>query len=95
MGHFLVKGFCQKPGFDFQDTFSHVVKYATVRIVLSLVLSHKWCLREVDINNAFFLGELSNEVYMIQPKEPSLVSSTLSVCKLQKALYGLKQAPRA
>lgn len=94
----VAKGFSHKARFDFQETFTLVVKWATIRIGLSLALTHNWCLRQVDINNEFIHVELTEEVYMVPPpgfKQQSFSDSTISVCKLQKALYGLKQDPHA
>ena len=91
----VAKGFHQKPGLDFDETFSPVVKPPTVRIVLSLAAQHQWPLRQLDISNAFLHGFLKEDVFMVQP--PGFVHSAYPnhVCKLHKSLYGLKQAPRA
>ncbi|KAH9714583.1 hypothetical protein KPL71_020707 [Citrus sinensis] len=91
----VAKGFLQTEGIDYQETFSPVVKAATIRIVLSLVVMNNWKLRQVDINNAFLNGELSETVYMSQLEGFENSEHSNYVCKLKKALYGLKQAPRA
>jgi histone deacetylase 1/2 len=66
----------------------------TVRTVLTLAVTNKWPIQQLNINNAFLNGYLDEEVYMVQP--PGFENSDHSlVCKLNKALYGLKQAPRA
>lgn len=52
----VAKGFNQIPGIDFLETFSPVVKPATIRIVLSIALSHNWDIRQLDVKNAFFHG---------------------------------------
>jgi histone deacetylase 1/2 len=91
----VAKGYRQRYGIDYEDTFSLVVKAATIRIVLSIAMSRGWTLRQLDVQNAFLHGILHEEVYMDQP--PGYVSQLHPryVCKLDKAIYGLKQAPRA
>ncbi|KAI3701690.1 hypothetical protein L6452_26950 [Arctium lappa] len=91
----VAKGFHQRPGLDYIETFSPVVKPASLRLILSLATSHNWCLRQLDINNAFLQGTLTEDVYMSQP--PGFTDSSFPhhVCKLNKAIYGLRQASRA
>lgn len=90
----VAKGYHQQLGFDFNETFSPVVKPVTIRVILTLALTYGWTLQQIDVNNAFLNGLLDEEIYMSQP--PGFLSSDKSlVCKLNKALYGLKQAPRA
>jgi histone deacetylase 1/2 len=91
----VAKGYKQRYGIDYEDTFSPVVKPATIRVVLSLAVSQGWNLCQLDVSNAFLHGHLEEVVYMKQP--PGYEDETLPeyVSKLDKALYGLKQAPRA
>ena len=90
----VAKGFHQQASSDFTETFSPVVKPVTVRTVLTLAVTHRWSIQQIDVNNAFLNGTLEEEVYMQQPPGFEAADKTL-VCKLNKAIYGLKQAPRA
>ncbi|GAU27211.1 hypothetical protein TSUD_108020 [Trifolium subterraneum] len=90
----VARGFLQTPGFDFTETFSPVIKPTTIRIILTLVVTYKWLIQQIDVKNAFLNGVLQEEVYMTQLAGFEVADKTL-VCKLHKSLYGLKQAPRA
>ncbi|XP_052622580.1 retrovirus-related Pol polyprotein from transposon RE1 isoform X1 [Lactuca sativa] len=89
----VAKGYNQREGIDYEETFSPVAKIVTVRVVITLAVNNSWPLYQVDINNAFLYGNLSESVYMCQP-EGYHFKDDIRVCRLLKSLYGLKQAPR-
>jgi hypothetical protein len=90
----VLRGFTQRPGIGFFETFSPVVKPATVRTILSLALSNGWPIHQLDVNNAFLQGTLSETVYCAQPSGFEDSVHPDYVCRLNRSLYGLKQAPR-
>ncbi|GJV05038.1 ribonuclease H-like domain-containing protein [Tanacetum coccineum] len=79
---------------DFDETFSPVVKPATIRTVLSLAMSRKWPIHQLDVKNAFLNSDLSETVYMHQPLGFVDSRYTHHGCLLQRS-YGLKQAHRS
>ncbi|KAJ0877759.1 putative RNA-directed DNA polymerase [Helianthus annuus] len=91
----VVNGKSQTVGIDCMETFSPVVKPATIRTVLSFGLSQGWPIHQLDVKNAFLHGNLSETVYMHQPAGFVNRNFPNHVCRLRKSLYGLKQAPRA
>ncbi|GKE42916.1 ribonuclease H-like domain-containing protein [Tanacetum coccineum] len=71
-------------GVDRDDTFSPLVKSATIRIVLSLALSQNWPIHQLDVKNAFLNGNLFETVYMYQPPGFVDVRFPHHVCRLQR-----------
>jgi hypothetical protein len=90
-----LRGFSQRSDIDFDETFSPVVKPATVRTVLSLALSRNWPIHQLDAKNAFLHGTLSETVYCSQAFGFTDAAHPDFVCRLNRSLYGLNQAPRA
>lgn len=89
----VARGNEQEEGVDFLETFSPVIRTATIRTVFAV--TKKWMMKQLDVKNAFLHGDLKETVYMDQP--PGFVDQTRPdhVWKLKKSIYGLKQAPRA
>ena len=90
----VVKGFTQKQGIDFFDTYSPVTKISTIRALFSLDSSYKLLVYQVDVKTVFLNGDLNEEIYMEQPPRCVVPGQKNKVCRLKKSLYGLKQAPK-
>ncbi|WVZ74832.1 hypothetical protein U9M48_022958 [Paspalum notatum var. saurae] len=91
----VVRGFTQRAGIDYGETYCPVVKSATVRTVLTLAASHEWPVHQLDVNNAFLHGVLDEQIFAKQPAGFIDSAHADHVCRLSKSLYGLKLAPRA
>jgi transposase InsO family protein len=89
---FVAKGFTQIYGIDFEETFSPVARFETVRLLLSIAALEDWEIEALDVKTAFLFGELDEEIYMEQPEGFVKKGQEKKVCRLLKAIYGLKQA---
>lgn len=91
----VAKGYIQTYGVDSQETFSHVEKLNTVRVLLSLAANLDWPLHQINAKNAFLHGDFEEDIYMDIPLSYSPHSQPGLICKLERSLYGLKPSPRA
>ena len=89
---FVARGFSQKEGIDYEETFAPIARYTSIKSVLSLVVVMKWKIHQMDVKTAFLNDE--EEVYVEQPLGFETHDRESHVCRLKKALYGLKQAPK-
>jgi len=89
----VTKGFTQRPGLDYTETFAPTSRQASLRLISALAAQHDLHMHSVDITAAFTNGDLDETIYMHQP-EGFHEGPPGSVCALDKAIYGLKQASR-
>ena len=91
---YVVKGYMQREGIDFNEVFAPTSKHTTFRALVSIVASNNLELHQLDIKTAFLNGDIDEDIYITQPPGYEQGGSGL-VCYLKKSLYGLRQAPRA
>ncbi|WVZ15405.1 hypothetical protein V8G54_012971 [Vigna mungo] len=91
----VVKGYAQIFGVDYSNTFAHVARLDTIRLLLAIAAQKSWKVFHLDVKSAFLNGILQEEIYVEQPQGFVKESEGDTVYLLKKALYGLKQAPRA
>uniref|UniRef100_A0AAV1TEB5 Reverse transcriptase Ty1/copia-type domain-containing protein n=1 Tax=Peronospora matthiolae TaxID=2874970 RepID=A0AAV1TEB5_9STRA len=89
----VAKGFRQKYGIDYTETFSPVVKYVTLRMVIAISKHFGWPIDQLDVVTAFLYGVMKEQVFCVIPEGVEL-DSTFDCLELVKSIYGLKQASR-
>ena len=88
----VARGFDQRLGLDYGETYAPVGRYATARLLLGLACVYDWEVHVMDVTNAFLYGDIDHEIYMEQPE--GYDDGSGRVCLMKRAMYGLKQSPR-
>ncbi|GJR21466.1 retrovirus-related pol polyprotein from transposon TNT 1-94 [Tanacetum coccineum] len=94
----VAQGFSQRPGIDYEETYSPVMDAITFRYLISLAVSKNLEMRLMDVVTTYLYGSIDNDIYMQIPKgfkiPDSLSSKPKEICsiKMQRSLYGLKQS---
>lgn len=86
------KGYSQKYGIDYKETFSPVVRSDSIRFILSVVAKLNLDMIHFDVKTAFLHGVLDEDIWMEEPE--GFKTKIGYACKLIKSIYGLKQASR-
>lgn len=89
----VVRGFEQREGIDFNETFASVVKLMSYKAIFVLTAALNWELEQMDVKIVFLYGNVEEVIYVTQPTGFE-VDNKRKVCRLKKALYGLKQSLR-
>ncbi|GBL76997.1 Retrovirus-related Pol polyprotein from transposon TNT 1-94 [Araneus ventricosus] len=88
----IARGFEQKPGIDYFDTYAPVISTSSLRLELAIIIQKNLEIYALDVKTAFLNDDLQETIYMEQPMGYN--DNSGSVCKLLKSLYRLQQAPR-
>jgi predicted protein tyrosine phosphatase len=88
----VAKGCSQRAGLDYTETFSHVIRMASLRLFLAIAAARDIELCQLDIDTAFLYAPIKEDVYIRQPLDFS--DGTPKVCHLKRCLNGIKQRPR-
>ena len=88
----VAKGYAQKYGIDYDEIFSPVVRFSSIRFLLAFAVQHGFLIHHMEVETAFLNGKLNEEIYMQQPEGYVEPGEEHLVCKLEKSPYGLKQS---
>ncbi|KAK8583636.1 hypothetical protein V6N12_067899 [Hibiscus sabdariffa] len=94
-GRLVAKGFRQINGIDYDETFSHVAMFKSIRILFATAAFQDYEIWQMDVKTTFLNRKLEEDVYMTQPEGFVTLENAGKVCKLQRSIYGLKQASRS
>ena len=90
----VTKGYTQKEGIDYKETFSPISSKDSFRTIMALVEHFDLKLHQMDVKTAFLTGDIDETIYMEQLKNFVSRDTKKMVYKLKKSIYGLKQASR-
>lgn len=91
----VAKGFTQIKGMDYNETFSPVLRYSTLRLLFALSVQLDLKMNHLDVPTAFLNGNIDECVFMEIPENSNFKNCENKVLRLKKAIYGLKQSARA
>ena len=74
---FFARGFSQIEGIDYEETFSPVTQYSSIRMILALSVQMRWHIHQMDVKIVFLNGVIEEEVYIEQPEGFKIFSSEL------------------
>ena len=94
-GRLVAKGYRQIQGIDYDETFSPVAMFKSIRILFAIAAFYDYEIWQMDVKTAFLNGNLEEDVYMTQPEGFVDPKDVGKVCKLNRSIYGLKQASRS
>ena len=66
MARFLVKGYVQRHGIDYEEVFAPVARMESVKLLIPLAAQKEWKIHNMDVKTSFLIGDLAEEVYVSQ-----------------------------
>lgn len=90
---FVVRGFDQREGIDFQEAFAPTARFALLMIMFAVSVKKRWHMRGFDVVSAYPHSPIDEEIF-VDPPQGFPCKTEGMVLKLKKALYGTKQAAR-
>ena len=88
----VAKGYTQVQGINYEETFSLVARYKSIRYLLAHARLQDWEIKAMDIKLAYLHKVLEEEIYMEQLEDFIAQGEEDKVCRLMHSLYRLKQA---
>jgi hypothetical protein len=83
---FVARGFFQKKGIDYEETFAPIARYTSIKTIIALAAKMKWKLHQMDVKTTFLNGVIEEEVYIEQPQGFEVEDRKTHVWKLKKII---------
>jgi hypothetical protein len=83
---FVARGFTQKEGIDYEETFASVAKYTSIRAIIALASVLGWKLLQMDVKTTFLNGKIEHEVFVEQP-DGFVLHNCITVCVADKKAW--------
>ncbi|UYV79002.1 hypothetical protein LAZ67_17000616 [Cordylochernes scorpioides] len=90
----VAKGFTQRRGIDYNEVYTPVSSFETIRLLTAIATEKDWFIDQFDVKSAYLHGTLNETIYMEQPECFKKPGEENLFCKLKKSIYGLKQSGR-
>ncbi|UYV79715.1 hypothetical protein LAZ67_18000390 [Cordylochernes scorpioides] len=90
----VAKGFTQRRGIDYNEVYTPVSSFETIRLLTAIATEKDWFIDQFDVKSAYLHGTLNETIYMEQPECFKKPGEENLFCKLKKSIYGLKLSGR-
>ena len=87
----VAKGYSQIQGINYDETFSPVARYNSIRTILAIANELDFDIHQMDVKTAFLNGNIDADVYMEQPEGFINTKYPENVCKLRKCIETVSQ----
>ena len=92
---FVARGFSQKEGIDYEETFAPVARYTSIRTIIALAAKMKWKLHQMDVKTTFLNGVIEEEVYIEQPQGFEVEDRKSHVCQIEESLIRIEASSQS
>ena len=77
-------------GIDYEEIFSPVARYSSIKSILALLMQMGWKIHQMDVKTTFLDDVIEEEVYIEKLQRFETFNREFCVCILKQVLYGLK-----
>jgi hypothetical protein len=87
---FVSRGFSQKEGIDYEETFTPIARYTSIRTIIALAAKMKWKLHQMDVKTTFLNGVIEEEVYIEKPQGFEVEDKEVSCLQVEESIVRIE-----